>query len=125
MVLAVADDLRQDRLDRAVAVGGERLVGGAVGEQRLQLAEGREGEDSSPAAWPRGPRRGSNQAASVVSTPSGWGGVWAGARARKNQASKRVEITSGVIQRENSTSSSSAGSSIPASSASSRTAQAR
>jgi hypothetical protein len=51
--------------------------------------------------------------------------VWAGARARKNQASKRVEITSGVIQREKSTSSSSAASSIPASSASSRTAQAR
>ena len=61
----------------------------------------------------------------MVSTPSGFGGVWAGARARKNQASKRVEITAGVIQRENSTSSSSAGSSIAASSASSRTAQAR
>ena len=61
----------------------------------------------------------------MVSTPSGFGGVWAGARARKNQASKRVETTSGVIQRENSTSSSPAGSSIPASSASSRTAQAR
>ena len=28
VVLVAADDLRQDRLDRAVAVGGERLVGG-------------------------------------------------------------------------------------------------
>ena len=51
--------------------------------------------------------------------------MWAGARARKNQASKRRETISGVTQRQKGTSSSSAGSSIPASSRSSRMAQAR
>jgi hypothetical protein len=80
---------------------------------------------SSPVPWASRAAWGSNQAASVVSTPSGLGGVWAGARARKNQASKRRETTSGVIHRLNSTSSSAAASSIAASSASSRTAQAR
>ena len=44
----------------------------------------------------------------VLLQASAFGGVWAGASARKNQASKRREITSGVIQREKSTSSSSA-----------------
>ena len=105
----------------------ERLVGGArrAASDSSCLIVGK-ASGSSPAALRLERRRAARtSAASVVSTPSGFGGVWAGARARKNQASKRVETTSGVIQRENRTSSSSAGSSIPASSASSRTAQAR
>ena len=46
-----ADDLRQDRLDRAVAVGGERLVGGAEGQQRLELADVGKARAISPSAW--------------------------------------------------------------------------
>ena len=78
----------------------------------LELRDRREGEDelARRLGVERRPRL--EPAASTVSTPSGSGGVWAGARARKNQASKRREITSGVIQREKSTSSSSAASSI-------------
>ena len=125
MLVRGADHLGQDRLDLAVAVGGDRLVGGGEGQQRLELLDRGEGERQLARRLGLQRRPGSNQPASVVSTPSGCGGVWAGASARKNQASKRRETTSGVIQRENSTSSSSAASSIPASSPSSRTAQAR
>ena len=45
MVLRCADHLGQDRLDRAAAVGGERLVGGGEGQQRFELLDRREGED--------------------------------------------------------------------------------
>ena len=94
VVLAVADDHRQDRLDRAVAMGGQRLVGGA--ERPVSacswLIVGKARTISPASCACEGGGRLGTSAASVVSTPSGCGGVWAGARARKNQASKRVEI---------------------------------
>ncbi len=79
--------------DRAIAVGGECLVGGAEGQQRLQLGNGGKGESQVAGGLAPPERRSAGaRAASVVSTPSGLGGVWAGARARKNQASKRGRV---------------------------------
>ena len=125
MLVLGTDHLRQNRLDLPSPMGRDRLVGVAIGKQRLELLDGREGKRQLT-------RRLSIQRRPRLE-PAGIGRldpvrlrrrVGAGARARKNQASKRLETTSGVIQRENSTNSSSPASSIPASSASSRTAQA-
>ena len=77
---------------------------------------------SSSCAWAARAAAGRSQRASTHSLPSGVASVPGGACAAKNQVSKRTFTSSGVIQRENGTSSTSAGSAIPASSSSSRTA---
>ena len=64
---------------------------------------------SSSCAWAARAAAGRSQRASTHSPPSGVASAPGGARAAKNQVSKRIFTSSGVIQRENGTSSTSAG----------------
>ena len=116
-----AGDPGQDRLDPAPARGLDHRLGGLVLEQRLERLDRREDERRARrrVRVQRRPRR----------EPAGVGDLdrrrarrcaWGWARATKKWVSKRTGTTSGVIQRDQATSSASARSSIPASSASSR-----
>ena len=80
---------------------------------------------SSPAAWASSAACGANQATSEISASSGFGEECGGARPTRKWVSKRTGTTSGVIQRDQATSSESGPSSTPVSSSSSRAAALR
>ena len=108
--LALDEHPRLHREHVALAGVVEQRVGGGEPRELLEVLDRREDEQQlAAAAAPAAPRPASNQRASTISlaVDPRLGAV--GREARKNQVSKRILTSAGVIQRENGMSSAGSG----------------